>query len=60
VLDAVGLCVLFNVMNWVLEGTGIPEYQVEPNNVDEETLKALRGVKCYCYLSRANGRSDSK
>lgn len=56
--DAIQVCGLFNLMNRVLEGTGITEYHLDPTNVGEDTLEALRSEKCYSDFGKANGLVD--
>ncbi|HCP82751.1 MAG TPA: peroxidase [Octadecabacter sp.] len=56
--DAIQVCGLFNLMNRMLEGTGITDYHLDPNNVGEDVLDALRNEKCYSDFGKANGLSD--
>ena len=56
--DAIQVCGLFNLMNRVLEGTGITEYHLDPNTVAEGVLDNLRSETCYVDFGRANGLFD--
>lgn len=53
--DAIQVCGLFNLMNRMLEGTGITEYHLDPGNVGEDVLDALRSETCYSDFGKANG-----
>lgn len=53
--DAIQVCGLFNLMNRMLEGTGITEYPRDPESVSEEILEGLRSDTCYVDLGKANG-----
>ncbi|UWQ92301.1 peroxidase-related enzyme [Rhodobacteraceae bacterium M382] len=56
--DAVQVCGLFNMMNRILEGTGITEYYLDPENVEEHQLAPLRSEECYTEFGRQNGVTD--
>ena len=53
--DAIQVCGLFNMMNRVLEGTGITEYHSDIRSIDEGVLDNLRSKKCYVDFGKANG-----
>lgn len=55
--DAVQVCGVFNLMNRILEGTGITEYHLDPDTVDDDILDRLRSDKCYSDFGKANGLS---
>ena len=56
--DAIQVCGVFNLINRFLEGTGITEYHMDPNNVEDGILTNLRSETCYSDFGRANGLSD--
>ena len=53
--DAIQVCGLFNLMNRMLEGTGVTEYHLDPHGVDEKVLDRLRSPTCYSDFGRASG-----
>jgi uncharacterized peroxidase-related enzyme len=53
--DAIQVCGLFNLMNRVLEGSGITEYAVDPHDADEDLLNAFRSETFYADFGKANG-----
>jgi len=56
--DAIQVCGLFNLMNRMLDGTGITEYYLDPNTVAEDDLGNLRSETCYVDFGKANGLFD--
>ncbi|MCP5087393.1 MAG: hypothetical protein GY952_11385 [Rhodobacteraceae bacterium] len=56
--DAVQTCALFNMMNRILEGTGITSYYLEPETVDEAQLVRFRSKTCYTDFGRSLGIVD--
>ncbi|WP_422048420.1 carboxymuconolactone decarboxylase family protein [Shimia sp.] len=56
--DAIQVCGLFNMMNRVLEGTGITSYYLDPKHVGETLLAPLRSRSCYSDFGAANGLSE--
>ncbi|MDA7964229.1 peroxidase-related enzyme [Ruegeria sp.] len=56
--DAIQVCGLFNLMNRVLEGTGITKYHSDIRNVDQDVLDKLRSDDCYVDFGKANGLSQ--
>ncbi|NIZ61018.1 peroxidase [Sedimentitalea sp. CY04] len=57
--DAIQVCGLFNMMNRILEGTGITEYNLDPKSAGEDQLQVLRSKECYRAFGRANGVSQT-
>lgn len=53
--DAIQVCGLFNMMNRMLEGTGITSYHSDPHNVEASVLENLRSETCYRDFGKANG-----
>lgn len=53
--DAIQVCGLFNLMNRMLEGTGITTYHRDPETAGEEDLNAYRGEDTYSAFGRMNG-----
>ncbi|MCV6594436.1 MAG: peroxidase-related enzyme [Silicimonas sp.] len=53
--DAIQVCGLFNLMNRMLEGTGIESYPRDPGAVDESVLEAIRSPTSYLDFARMNG-----
>ncbi|WP_254430130.1 MULTISPECIES: carboxymuconolactone decarboxylase family protein [unclassified Ruegeria] len=53
--DAIQVCGLFNLMNRMLEGTGITEYHSDTNSAGEDVLDNLRSKRCYLDFGKANG-----
>ena len=56
--DAIQVCGLFNLMNRMLEGTGITEYPMDPEFASEEILEALRSKTCYVDLGKRSGLTE--
>src|SRR6056297_1726928 len=56
--DAVQVCALFNMMNRILEGTGINDYHLDPSTADPKMLEELRSETCYSDFGKANGLTD--
>ncbi len=53
--DAIQVCGLFNLMNRMLEGTGITDYHSDPQMVEEDVLDNLRSKTCYVDLGKSSG-----
>lgn len=53
--DAIQVCGLFNLMNRMLEGTGITTYHLDPETVSEDVLDNLRSENCYVDFGKVNG-----
>ncbi|MFC3612331.1 carboxymuconolactone decarboxylase family protein [Lutimaribacter marinistellae] len=56
--DAIQVAGVFNLMNRMLEGTGITEYYLDPETAAEDMLDGLRSKTCYADFGRANGLFD--
>ncbi|MGV6849237.1 MAG: carboxymuconolactone decarboxylase family protein [Marinibacterium sp.] len=56
--QAIEVTGLFNLMNRILEGTGIGAYYADPATASEEHLDRLRGATCYSDFGKAAGISD--
>ncbi len=56
--EAVQTCGLYNLMNRILEGTGITEYYADPRAVPEARLEELRSPSFYRDVGRAHGVGD--
>ena len=55
--DAIQTCALFNLMNRILEGTGITAYPLDPANADETDLHARR-TRGYADWGKSIGIMD--
>ena len=53
--DAIQVCGVFNLVNRLVEGTGISRVGRDPSEVDEETLAEFRSETFYTDFGRANG-----
>ncbi|MCA0927891.1 carboxymuconolactone decarboxylase family protein [Ruegeria profundi] len=53
--DAIQVCGVFNLVNRLVEGTGISRVGNDPNDVDEQTLAKFRSETFYTDFGRANG-----
>ena len=53
--DAIQVCGLFNLMNRVLEGTGITEFPADPQAVSDKDLEGYRSRQRYVEFGKANG-----
>ncbi len=56
--DAVLTCATFNMMNRILEGTGITSYSVAPEDVPEDGLAMRRSATAYSDFGRTLGVMD--
>lgn len=55
--DAVQTCALFNMMNRILEGTGVAAYPLAPDEVTDDMLQSRRH-RSYCDWGREIGVMD--
>ena len=53
--DAIQVCGVFNLVNRIVEGTGIVEIGRDPDSLDENNLAELRSDTFYTDFGRANG-----
>ncbi len=53
--DAIQVCGVFNLVNRLVEGTGISRIGSDPNEIDEQTLAEFRSKTFYTDFGRANG-----
>ena len=56
--DAVLTCATFNMMNRILEGTGIDQYHSDPDTLSEDDLAASRSATGYTDFGRSLGLLD--
>ncbi|WP_282168757.1 hypothetical protein [Ruegeria atlantica] len=53
--DAVQVCGVFNLVNRLVEGTGISKVARDPETIDVETVAKLTSTSFYTDFGRANG-----
>lgn len=53
--DAIQVCAVFNLVNRLVEGTGISRLSSDPTDIDDKTLAKFRSETFYTDFGRANG-----
>lgn len=53
--DAIQVCAVFNLVNRLVEGTGIRRVTMDPRGIDEQTLSEFRSETFYTDFGKANG-----
>jgi len=56
--DAIQTCGLFNMMNRIVEGSGVDSYPGDPADVEEERLARFKRETCYTDFGRDLGIMD--
>lgn len=56
--DAIQVCGLFNLMNRIVEGTGVAAYPIDPKAATEEQLSARRGSTYMDFARRVGAVTD--